>query len=135
MEPVKNMKAHRAKVATPRRERGGGNGANLATVIVGDGDGPLNADFVEWMMNWPIGWTSLAPLPAGNLQTWRERTAAGTWWQTAPGVPGMAKKSPRRADRIRVVGNGQCPAALVLAWSFLYPYNPKPPHENSDTTN
>jgi len=24
--------------------------------------GPLNPDWVEWLMGWPIGWTDLKPL-------------------------------------------------------------------------
>jgi hypothetical protein len=119
MEPQKDLDAHAAKVAKPRAERGGGNAANLATVMVAAGDGQLNPDFVEWLMNWPIGWTSLDPLPAGTMEEWRERTLAGTWWNFPPPVPGMASGITRRIDRIRCIGNGQVPGALILALKYL----------------
>ena len=31
---------------------------------------PLNPDFAEWLMGWPIGWTGLAPLETGKFQQW-----------------------------------------------------------------
>lgn len=63
------------------------------------------------------------------------------WWATEPNVGGMAHglaapldihganaagnvarvgvRIPKRADRLRCIGNGQVPAALVLAWRIL----------------
>lgn len=63
------------------------------------------------------------------------------WWSTEPGLGGMADELadrldihgtpepgsvprvatgiPKRADRIKAIGNGQVPAALVLAWNTL----------------
>lgn len=32
--------------------------------------GALNPDWVEWLMNWPIGWTSMEPLNPGRLLAW-----------------------------------------------------------------
>lgn len=31
---------------------------------------PLNPDFVEWLMGWPIGWTGLQPLEMDRFQQW-----------------------------------------------------------------
>lgn len=64
------------------------------------------------------------------------------WWSTEPGLGGMADgladrldlhgtpepgSVPRvatgiakRADRLKAIGNGQCPAAAVLAWNTLF---------------
>jgi len=32
--------------------------------------GKLNADWVEWLMGWPTGWTALEPLGTGRFQEW-----------------------------------------------------------------
>jgi hypothetical protein len=32
--------------------------------------GPLNPEWVEWLMGWPIGWTGLAPLAMDRFQQW-----------------------------------------------------------------
>jgi hypothetical protein len=34
--------------------------------------GPLNPEWVEWLMGWPIGWTDLRPLGMGRFQRWWE---------------------------------------------------------------
>ena len=34
------------------------------------GSGKLNPDWVEWLMGWPIGWTSLEPLPEWSSHAW-----------------------------------------------------------------
>jgi hypothetical protein len=42
------------------------------------------------------------------------------WWSAEPlGVPRVATGIPKRADRLKAIGNGQVPAALVLAWNTL----------------
>jgi hypothetical protein len=68
--------------------------------------------------------------------------AAKKWWSTEPGLGGMADELARgldlhgtpesgsvprvatgiakRADRLKCIGNGQVPAAAVLAWTTLY---------------
>jgi hypothetical protein len=35
--------------------------------------GPLNPDWVEWLMGWPIGWTDLKPLETAKFQEWRRQ--------------------------------------------------------------
>ena len=32
--------------------------------------GPLNPDWVEWLMGWPIGWTDLKPLAMDKFPQW-----------------------------------------------------------------
>lgn len=34
--------------------------------------GPLNPEFAEWMMGWPIGWTESKQLDSGKFQLWLE---------------------------------------------------------------
>jgi hypothetical protein len=33
--------------------------------------GQLNPDWVEWLMGWPIGWTSLGPLNPEAFREWQ----------------------------------------------------------------
>lgn len=33
--------------------------------------GQLNPDWVEWLMNWPVGWTSLSPLTEDRFLGWQ----------------------------------------------------------------
>jgi len=35
--------------------------------------GKLNPRWVEWLMNWPIGWASLEPLAMDRFQLWRQQ--------------------------------------------------------------
>jgi len=37
---------------------------------VGEGFGPLNPTWVEWLMGWPLGWTDLQPLATAKFQQW-----------------------------------------------------------------
>jgi len=41
--------------------------------------GQLNPNWVCWLMNWPIGWTSMDPLPPGRFGAWLR--ASRTAWQ------------------------------------------------------
>jgi hypothetical protein len=38
--------------------------------------GPLNPEWVEWLMGWPIGWTDLRPLEMGRYRLWCEMLSA-----------------------------------------------------------
>lgn len=42
------------------------------TVTQGAG-GHLNPEWVEWLMGWPISWTSLAPLPKEHFDDWKAK--------------------------------------------------------------
>ena len=48
------------------------------------GGGQLNPDWVEWLMNWPIGWTSTEPLNPDRFLA---------WLQAFPSVPIASKPS------------------------------------------
>jgi hypothetical protein len=49
-------------------------GGNPTGASVAHGDlrlgGPLNPQWAEWFMGWPIGWTELKPLETGRFQAW-----------------------------------------------------------------
>lgn len=49
------------------------SGDGLATVVKSmepDIGGPLNPDWEEWLMGWPIGWTDLRPLETDKFRSW-----------------------------------------------------------------
>lgn len=84
---------------------------------------PLNPDWDEWLMGWPIGWTSLEPLPLRNMLFWAEAMSGGWWWDTDPAniniVPRLKAKVHGRQHRLRGIGNGQVPLAAYWAWRIL----------------
>ncbi len=82
--------------------------------------GRLSPDWVEWLMGWPDGWTSLRPLAPEAFGQWRGSTS---WFDHDPADDG---KTPRvalgveaRAARIRALGNGQVPRVVAAAWEAL----------------
>lgn len=88
----------------------------------------LNPDWVEWLMGWPIGWTSLEPLPQGMFLEWLDKSSAGTWWQSDPAepsddwdvvIPRTGKGIKDRTSRLRGIGNGQVPVCAYTAFFIL----------------
>jgi hypothetical protein len=82
--------------------------------------GQLNPDWVEWLMGWPTGWTSLEPLPEGTLEEWQR----GGWWDSDPsedgrGVPRVTTVRTNRVSRLKAIGNGQVPATMATAFQIL----------------
>lgn len=75
--------------------------------------GTLNPDWVEWLMGWPIGWTSMEPITELD---WRD-------WETDPAdsdeVPRVATGIKHRVGRLKAIGNGQVPQAAAMAWQIL----------------
>lgn len=51
-----------------------GTQLSLTTVIQGapadQAGGPLNPEFVEWLMGWPVGWTDLQALATARFRRW-----------------------------------------------------------------
>jgi len=83
-------------------------------------EGSLNPNWVEWLMNWPVGMTSLTPMPLELFEFWVQRTNAGEWWHEEPeGIPRVAKGVKDRTNRLKAIGNGQVPLAAAMAWSLL----------------
>lgn len=77
--------------------------------------GRLNPDWVEWLMGWPIGWTSLDAFNPEKLKAW-ESTSPNEWWDSEPNLPRLSPHSVNTgAKRIAALGNGQVPAAAVAA--------------------
>ncbi|MHA5404935.1 hypothetical protein ACVSMJ_10970 [Pseudomonas aeruginosa] len=56
-----------------RLERTGSKAGECLPQIVG---GQLNPTWVEWLMNWPMGWTSLEAITHEHFKHWQESGAA-----------------------------------------------------------
>jgi hypothetical protein len=100
---------------------------NLETVMVqrehGAVGGALNPAWVEWLMNWPVGWTNLKPIRGFNR--WRRKTMESSWWARDPAdepdtkVPRISVGKLHRVDRLKAIGNGQVPLCCALAFLTL----------------
>lgn len=82
------------------------------SMCVSENSGKLNPDWVEWLMGWPIGYTRLSPITA-ELLSWDEDPA------DYGSIPRVTDEKLHRSERIKRIGNGQCPQALVLAYLIL----------------
>ena len=85
--------------------------------------GALSPEWVELLMGWPLGWTSLEPLEGGRFAAWlsspekvRARWRDGLW---EAGIPRVSRGTPHRPKRLTALGNGQVPQAAALAWILL----------------
>lgn len=78
--------------------------------------GKLNPDWVEWLMGWPIGWSSTEPMTGPIQWSW-------DWWKVDPAdlgeIPRANSGTPGRVARLKAIGNGQVPACAALAWLVL----------------
>jgi len=83
--------------------------------------GSLNPTWVEWLMNWPINWTSLEPLPKEQFDEWEHRTKGGAenlsdsggrllrslWWEQDPSeTPYRPQSHEQRTEQYSVVMSG-----------------------------
>lgn len=79
----------------------------------GEQPGQLNPNWVEWLMGWPIGWTSMDAIKELD---WRD-------WDTDPAdvgsMPRIAKGIKHRVGRLKAIGNGQVPQCAAMAWRML----------------
>tara|TARA_Y100000310_G_scaffold232551_1_gene235396 strand:- start:638 stop:1084 length:447 start_codon:yes stop_codon:yes gene_type:complete len=85
---------------------------SLCSIMRREEGGYLSPDWVEWLMGWPISWTSLEPMAA--LGDW----FSGAWWDVEP-VDRITTVKTNRVKRLRAIGNGQVPACVVMAWRLL----------------
>lgn len=81
--------------------------------------GQLNPDWTEWLMGWPIGWSSLQPLSPEAFAAWLDGVCNGTWWPNEPDIPRVAKGVQNRTDRLKAIGNGQASPVVAAAWELL----------------
>ena len=90
----------------------------------------LNPEWVEWLMGWPINWTSIAPMSTKHYQYWI--SAGLSWWDSdiseipyeingklIPRTLINKKEMKNLSRRIIASGNGQVPAVMAEAWTLL----------------
>ncbi|WP_139356871.1 DNA cytosine methyltransferase [Leptospira alexanderi] len=59
------------KFPTPRANSGSGpSRVGHRTDLQTQAGGPLNPNWVEWLMGWPIGWSDLRPLGMDKFRQW-----------------------------------------------------------------
>ena len=104
--------ANDAKNNGSESQVGKGDGADNLNVQAG---GALNPEWVECLMGWPRGWTSLAPLARVEFSPWPAPPGPQHHWEP----PRLAPRVPGRTARLRMLGNGQVPATAVMAWRLL----------------
>lgn len=97
----------------------GGHIVRIGNVVAPGNGGQLSPGWVEWLMGWPVGWTSLDPLPQNAIGDWATETVNRQWWQHEHDLPRVAKGVANRAHRLRAIGNGQVPLCAAIAWLIL----------------
>jgi len=100
------------------RDRQNGNPAAQYRAVPEGQPGQLNPPWVEWLMNWPIGWTDLKPLIMDNFIAWKNQK---DWWKQEPELPRVATGTKERANRLKAIGNGQVSLSATTAWEILKP--------------
>ena len=78
----------------------------------------LNPDWVEWLMNWPIGWTD----PKAKTLMWLlpEEDPADMAPEHHQHIPRTTLRTDYRTKRIVTLGNGQVPlcAYAAMVWGL-----------------
>jgi len=69
MYPTPAARDYRSPNSKPFSERGGGTKGEQLPNAIG---GQLNPDWVEWLMGWPVGWSSLGPLSQTAFHEWQK---------------------------------------------------------------
>lgn len=79
----------------------------------------LNPDWTEWLMGWPIGWTSLKPLSKEEFIRWFKKVLSNKWWDNDPADEGNLTRATKyrinRSKRLKALGNGQVPLCVYTA--------------------
>lgn len=124
----------------------GGSGApkdletRIQEVWTQTGEDELNPEWVEWLMGWPLGWTSFDPLPENSMAVWfgsmQGPVGRARWWDTDPSIVSDMRRTchkdlPQRESRIAALGNGQVSAVMAAAWIHLIELD-NPPEEDHD---
>ena len=71
--------------------------------------GSLNPDWVEWLMNFPIGWTDLEVEKVGETLPFTPE----------PDIPRITTKSKNRANRLKCLGNALVPQIAELIGEMI----------------
>ena len=77
--------------------------------------GVLNADWVEWLMGIPQGWTDIDR--KADYDTWiaRDPGPGRLHWVKEDGLPRTVTNQKNRVSRLKMLGNGIVPGTAALA--------------------
>lgn len=128
--PTPTASDHKGGTDTPRKDTGVSRNDRLDHCLEPGQTGKLNPDWVEWLMGWPIGWTSLDSINIDHKGWWRccMSVEPARYWEKDPAdipvgekyhTPRLTTKKEYRAERLKACGNGQVPQQLLLAWKQL----------------
>jgi len=116
MLPTPNMMDGGSK----ETHRGEGTRLKLLGAVSGQSRGlKLQPAFVEYMMNWPEGWTALEPLPLESMEKWLSGTTWDEPWPDAAQRLCQAGNVSDRVNRLKALGNGQVSVVVATAWRIL----------------
>lgn len=121
---------YKGGTSVPRKDTGKVRTDRLDHCLEPYAKGRLNPDWVEWLMGWPIGWTSLDFIKIDMKRWWNYSmiTEPAKYWEEDPAdIPvgekyhtsRLTNKKEYRADRLKCCGNGQVPQQLLLAIKIL----------------
>ena len=76
---------------------------------------PMNPDWEEWLMDWPIGITDIERQEVGE---WMDLTSdpAELTKEDARYIPRVTSRRSFRCQRIKLLGNGQEPISCAYAF-------------------
>ena len=116
--PTASDNRDRGNLSHPSIQRRQRNGKHVGLAqSVSHTSGQLNPEWVELLMGWPKGWTSLEPLPSEVMDDWLE--ADNYWSLDWEGDTPRTGKKDNNSSRLKAIGNGQVPACAVKAWRLL----------------
>ena len=78
----------------------------------------LTPDWTEWLMGFPIGWTSIEPMKKEQLDAWAQSKPT-RWFESDFGIPTAVKHFKHRRDRLTSLGNAQVPFTAQKAFETL----------------
>jgi len=90
MWPTPTQRDYKGPVKVGKRITSSGKEQNYGEQLPNAvGGGQLNPDWVEWLMGWPVSWSSLTPLSHEHFNEWLARTKAGATRIQADILPRM----------------------------------------------
>ena len=85
------------------------------------GGGQLSGDWTDWLVGFPILWSSPDPLPVSAVQEWLAITLLHDWWAEEPPIPRTIERGgdKHRCRRLKGIGNAQVPLCAAVAYTIL----------------
>ena len=83
--------------------------------------GQLSGDWTDWLIGFPILWSSPDPLPVSAVQEWLTITLLHDWWAEEPPIPRTIERGgdKHRCRRLKGIGNAQVPLCAAVAYTIL----------------